>query len=174
MYRVPLRDITEQAHAGFLLFEVAGSLCAVPAGCVQEIVFLAELERPPGQPSVLEGFLNLRGRAVPVVRLDRLFDLPLTEASLHTPLIVLKIGGETFAVLVEHVLEIASVPAAALQPLSENDSFNGCAEARFAAGRRAVSVLATGRLLLEKEKRCVAELQAKAQVILDELRDSAE
>jgi purine-binding chemotaxis protein CheW len=163
--------MTGQAQTDLLVFEAAGRFCAVPAGCVQEIVFLAELTRSPGQPSVLEGFLNLRGRAIPVVRLDRLFDFPVSKATLHTPLVLLNTGGGTFAILVERVLEITPVPAAALQPLSENDSLNGCAEAQFTAEGRGVSVLTAGRLLLEKEKRCVAELQGKAQRILDELRD---
>jgi purine-binding chemotaxis protein CheW len=156
----------------YLVFEIAGRLCAVDAGHVQEIVFLPELARSPGQPSVLEGFLNLRGRAAPVIRLDRLFDFPRFEPDLFTPLIILKTGGGPFAVMAAHVREIAHVQAGELRLLSDHDSFNGCAEAQFAASGGDVTVLAPGRILLEKEARCVSELQAKTQAILDGLRDA--
>ena len=41
-------------------------------------------------PSGLAGFLDLRGTAIPIVRLDRLFDLPERQPGLHTPMIVLR------------------------------------------------------------------------------------
>ena len=54
---------------------------------------MATLFAPPGLPAGLAGFLDLRGTAVPIVRLDRLFDLPELRPGLHTPMIVLRGGG---------------------------------------------------------------------------------
>ncbi len=51
----------------------------------------------PGQPSLLGGFLNLRGSHVPVVLLRRLFGLPPEAASLYTPLIVAKLPSDADA-----------------------------------------------------------------------------
>jgi purine-binding chemotaxis protein CheW len=170
---VSLPERAGQNQIDYLVFEVAGRLCAVDASHVQEIVFLPALARSPGQPSVLEGFLNLRGRAAPVIRLDRLFDFSGPEPDIYTPLIILKSGGGPFAVMAAHVQEIARVRAGELRPLSDNESFNGCAEAQFTAAAGAVTVLVPGRLLIEKEARCVSELQARTQAILDGLRDSA-
>ena len=59
-----------------LVFHTSGLSCAFPLEAVREIVPMARLSSPPGLPSGLEGFLDLRGIAVPIVRLDRLFDLP--------------------------------------------------------------------------------------------------
>ena len=59
-----------------LIFHTSGLDCAFPLEAVQEIVPMATLYCPPGMPSGLAGFLDLRGTAVPIIRVDRLFDLP--------------------------------------------------------------------------------------------------
>ena len=51
---------------------------------------MASLFRPPTIPSLLEGFLNLRGTAVPVLSLGRLFGLHERPLELHTPLVILR------------------------------------------------------------------------------------
>jgi len=66
-----------------LIFHSSGLDCAFPLEAVREIVPMAQLFSPPGLPSGLAGFLDLRGTAIPIVRLDRLFDLPEQQAGLH-------------------------------------------------------------------------------------------
>ena len=72
----------------FLAFELSESVFAVPLEEVHSIVHLPALSRPPGMPVLLEGFLNLRGKVVPVVRLDRLFELPEKGLGPYTILLV--------------------------------------------------------------------------------------
>src|SRR5271154_6688748 len=74
----------------FLVFHACGLDCAFPLEAVLEVAPMATLFSPPGLPSGLEGFLDLRGIAVPIVRLDRLFDFPDWRPGLHTPMIVLR------------------------------------------------------------------------------------
>jgi purine-binding chemotaxis protein CheW len=152
-----------------LVFAIAGRSCAVPVEAVQEIVPMAALAHIPGQPSLLEGFLNLRGTAVPVLRLSRLFDLSPAEPGLHTPLIVLRGQPHAAGLLVDAVVEIACADRAGGLPIPENDCFNDCVQAQVEIGGRVVHVLSPERLLLEKERQCVAELRAQAQRYLDEL-----
>ncbi len=64
-----------------LVFEIAGNLCGLGAADVREIVFMPALTRVAGQPPILDGFLNLRARAIPVVTVARLFDLTATPAA---------------------------------------------------------------------------------------------
>lgn len=66
---------------------------AVRADEVAEIVAAATLLRMPGQPSILEGFLNLRGEAVAIVNFRRLFDMGAKEVWAHTPFLILKGEG---------------------------------------------------------------------------------
>ncbi len=145
----------------FLIFEIAGRSCAIAVGDVQEIVPMAALSHAPGQPSLLEGFLNLRGVAVPVVRAARLFDLPPREAGLHTPVAVMRGDIWPLGLLVDRVVEIAS-PQDVL-PLGENSSFNDCARAEARFSGRTACILDRRKLLLEEERRVIALLQARAQ-----------
>src|ERR1700680_324219 len=93
-----------------LMFHSSGLDCAFPLEAVREIVPMAALSSPPGLPSGLAGFLDLRGTAIPVVRLDRLFDLREQEPGLHTPMIILRGVLGPIGILAESVRGI--VPAA--------------------------------------------------------------
>lgn len=125
---------------------------------------MAQLARPLGLPSPLEGILNLGGTAVPVVRLDHLLRLPVLAAGLYSMLIVLKnSAGTRFALLVERTSEALSVLRSELVPIDRQDSFNACAESSFVLRGETVPLLSAQRILLEKETQALAEFQALAQ-----------
>jgi purine-binding chemotaxis protein CheW len=132
---------------------------------------MALLSRPPGLASFLEGFLNLRGAAVPVLRLDRLFPFPAKPPGLYTPLVVLRGADHPLALLVEHVQQVVSVPEEAFLPVREKSCFNDCTEAQVTLGEdgAVVHVLSVERLLLEQERRYVAEMHAITQQCLGEV-----
>lgn len=152
-----------------LVFQIGGEWCALRVEGVREIVPMAALAKPPGRPSVLEGFLNLRGVATAVVRLDRLFDLPAADAGRGARLIVLRDCQAPAAFLAESVDEIVDVPADALLPVPERNCFNDASEAMVALRDRTAHLLRPDRVLIESERRSVAEFQARAQQLLDEL-----
>ncbi len=151
-----------------LIFHLPGAACALPLAAVREIVPMALLSRPPGLPALLEGFLNLAGTAVPVVRLDRLFHLPELALGLYTPLLILRTSEDRVALMVESVRGIVAVPPDDIRAGFDGGSFNDCVEGEFTAGERVVHLLSLERLLLEKERQCLAELRAVEQ---DRLRD---
>ena len=125
---------------------------------------MAELARPPGLPAVLEGVLNLSGVAVPVLRLDQLFALPVQRPGLYSMLVILRGAHEgRFAIQVERVSEILPVSESALLPIDKDDSFNACAEATLLGSNGVIHVLSAARLLLEKEKQALLEFQEMAQ-----------
>src|ERR1700684_3566025 len=86
-----------------LIFHSSGLDCAFSLEAVREIVPMATLSSPPGLPSGLAGFLDLRGNAVPIILLDRLFGLREQPPGLHTPLIVLHGELGPIGILVESV-----------------------------------------------------------------------
>lgn len=156
-----------------LIFRIGGIHCAVRLESLQEIVPMARLSIPPGLPHILQGFLNLGGGAVPVLRLDRLFGFPEQTLDLYTPLVILNVRGNPVALLVEEVLEVAALPKTALLPVDPNHSFNGCAEATVEFRGIPAHLLDIGRLLLEKERRCVADFQRVEQGRLQKLSNAA-
>ena len=68
-----------------LVFRLADQQYGIPVGEVQEIVPMARLVRSASLPAVIDGFLNLAGRAVAVVPLRRLLGLPDRPAGVAHP-----------------------------------------------------------------------------------------
>jgi len=154
-----------------VVFELGGERCAIRAGEVQQIVLMASLGRPPGRPSILEGFLNLGGVATPVVRLDRLLGLPCAPSLLYAPLIVLRGRPDPLAWLAERVDKVVSAPDSELKPVLAGHCFSDWTESEIwlEPGGAPVHLLCRERLLLEQERSRVAELAAMAQRHLEEL-----
>lgn len=140
--------------------ELAGHSFGLRLELVREIVPMAALSRPPAMPSLLEGFLNLRGVSIPVVRTSQVLGLPASELELHTPLVIVRTGGMTLALLVERVTGIVAFPANADASIGTKDSFNGCVEALLTNAAGTVHLLSINRLLLEKERQMLAEFNA--------------
>ena len=155
---------TPQQHTqNLLIFHLSGLDCAFPLEAVREIVPMAMLSSPPGMPTGLEGFLDLRGTAIPIVRLDRLFDLREQRPGLHTPMIVLRGSGNPIGILVDSVRGIVPMTASGLLNLPESGTFRGCATARFELDGDSIHLLSPDTLLDANEVRLLAEFSAMAQ-----------
>jgi purine-binding chemotaxis protein CheW len=146
-----------------LLFCSNGLDCAFPIEAVREIVPMAMLSCPPGLPSGLAGFLDLRGTAIPIVRLDRLFNLPEQLPGLHTPLIVLHGVRGPIGILVESVRSIVPAPRSLLLEISEDRTFQGCVTAGFHFDGNLIHVLSPAALLNASEVRLLADYSAMLQ-----------
>jgi|SRR5579871_935502 len=154
----------------FLVFDISGKFCGLPVEDLLEIVPMALLSRPPSMPAMFEGFLNLRGTAVPVVSLSRMFRLEKSPLELYTPIIVVRARDCPLAFLVDHVTQILSLSATDAVPLQRDHSFNDCAAAQVTTSERVVYILSLKRVLIEKEKQCLIEFQTMEQQRLNELQ----
>lgn len=135
---------------------------------------MASLFSPPGMPSALAGFLDLRGAAIPILRLDQLFTLPEQPAGLHTPLLILQGIPLAFGLLVEAVHQIIPITPDFLRPLPEKQVFHGCATALVEINGEVIHLLSVERLLLENERCKLAEFQTAVQGRLRRLTPTAE
>jgi purine-binding chemotaxis protein CheW len=159
------------AGGGFLAFRLPGVACALPLDRLREVVPMALLSRPPGMPSLLEGLLNLGGAAVAVVRLDRLLGLPELSVGLYTPLLVLRHAEDRVALLVESVVGLITVRPEDVRP-TPGASLEDCVEGEVDVGGLTVHLLDPDRLLLEKERQCLAEFAAAEQGRLRRLEEA--
>jgi purine-binding chemotaxis protein CheW len=151
-----------------LIFSLSDRLAAFSAGDVERVTPMAELAQPPGLPPALEGLLNLGGDAVPVLRLDRLFGLAPQCPGLYSMLIVLRSRGSgRIAILADRVSEILSVPNDGLRPISQEDAFNGCAEAIATIRHEAVHLLSPDRIILANERLVISQFRAMEQARLE-------
>jgi purine-binding chemotaxis protein CheW len=157
---------SEERTQNLLIFHTSGMDCAFPLEAVQEIVPMATLSSPPGLPSGLAGFLDLRGTAIPIVRLDRLFDLPEQQPGLHTPLIVLRGVLGPICILADSVRGIVPVDSARLLEIPADRTFLGCATGALQLGGDPVHLLSPAALLAANEARLVADYSAMSQARL--------
>ena len=154
-----------------LIFHSSGLGCAFPLEAVREIVPMARLSSPPGLPSALVGFLDLRGTAIPIVRMDRLFDLPEQLPGLHTPMIVLRGVMAPIGILVNSVRGIVQVPSAGLLEIPVDGTFEGCATGAMEFEGDLIHVLSPAALLRANEDRLLADYSAMSQARLAQLEE---
>jgi purine-binding chemotaxis protein CheW len=81
-----------------LAFEVAGQLYGVQASDVEEILRAVSVVPLPKAPAVIEGVINLRGSAVPVLDVRRRFRLPAKGVE-HTDHLIVAHAGERLVAL---------------------------------------------------------------------------
>jgi len=155
----------------FLIFHSSGMNCAFPLEAVREIVPMAKLYCPPGMPSGIVGFLNLRGTAIPIIHLDRLFELPDQLPGLHTPLIVLHGVLGPIGILVDSVRCIVPGAAALLLDIPDAQTFQGCATGAMQLDGDLIYLLSPGALLQASEERFVRDYSFRSQARLLHLKE---
>jgi purine-binding chemotaxis protein CheW len=130
-----------------LVFRSSGLNCTFPLEAVREIVPMARLSTPPGLRSALTGFLDLRGTAIPIIRLDRLSNLPEQLLGMHTPTIILRGVLGPIGILVERVRGIVPMPSVVLVEIPRERTFHGCAIASVQLDGELIHVLSPDALL---------------------------
>ncbi len=135
------------------------------------MVPLAELTPLAGQPSIVEGFLNLRGEMIPVIALWRLLNGAPAAASIESPILIVRAPGTVAGLLVDRVDGVAD-DFEILSERSSHLSFNECSQAEVRVDGAPVTVLDARRLLLEEERQCLAQFTASAQERLRSLTET--
>ena len=82
-------EITETAQ--YLTFKLGDELFAIPVGQVREVLEASRITKVPTAPEYMQGVVNVRGKAIPVVDLRLKFGLPKNEATVHTRIVVMEL-----------------------------------------------------------------------------------
>ena len=154
-----------------LVFHSSGLNCAFPLDAVREIVPMARLSSPPGLPSGLLGFLDLRGTAIPIIRLDRLFNLAEQKPALHTPMIILRGVPGPIGILADSVRGIVAAPSLSFLDIPENGTFQRCATAALQLDGELIHVLSPAALIDANEHRLLADYGAMSQARLRHMHE---
>ncbi len=106
------RPVAGEAKEGvFVTLTVAEQLCGVAVETVRDILGEQAITRIPLAPPEIAGSLNLRGRIVTAIDLRRRLGLPDAPASMPRMSVVAEQGAELYALLVDQVSEVLSLPA---------------------------------------------------------------
>jgi purine-binding chemotaxis protein CheW len=106
----------------FLLFGVAGRLCACDLEAVREIVSARAATRLPGAPAWVLGIINLRGTLVTVVDLAVRFG---AGAGASKSIVVVEASGKSFGIGVDEVRDVQAVAEDALEEVDVQRAAGG-------------------------------------------------
>jgi purine-binding chemotaxis protein CheW len=99
----------ENTH-NLVTFRLEDQLYALPIEPVVQIIPMVTITRVPQIRGPVEGVINVRGAAVPVVDLRRHLDLAKAHIGLHTPIILIRVEGRVVGLIVDDVLDVLHVP----------------------------------------------------------------
>lgn len=101
-----------------VVFDLADEAYGVNIETVREIIRLQPVTVVPDTPDFVEGVINLRGAVNPVVDLRKRFNLPVSEETEDTRIVVVDIAGENIGVIVDGVTEVLRINEDAIEPTS--------------------------------------------------------
>lgn len=106
------RTTTESSEeeSVFVTLSVADQICGIPVLGVRDVLGEQVITRIPLASAEIAGSLNLRGRIVTAIDLRRRLGLPDAPAGVPRMSVVAEQGGELYALLVDQVSEVMSLP----------------------------------------------------------------
>lgn len=109
---------TQQSEQ-FVVFSLNNEEYAVPVLSVAEVVPKLEITPFPDAPDYIIGLTNLRGKILPVLDLEKKFQLASTSGA-HKHIMVAESEQEIqFGILVDQVEEVIKIPTTYIQPSPE-------------------------------------------------------
>jgi len=87
-----------------------------------DIMRVREITKPlkpaglPEAPDFIDGVINLRGSVIPVLNLHRRLRLAEPISDKNTRLLIVSLAGQAFALVVDEVTEVITVPVRDLRP----------------------------------------------------------
>lgn len=102
----------------FVIFKLANEYYGVEIATVESIIKLQAITALPQAPKFIEGVTNLRGAVIPVIDLRNRFDLPKTESTKESRIVVVEIDSMTVGMIVDAVHEVLRVPSEDIEPPS--------------------------------------------------------
>ena len=101
-----------------VVFNVGKEVYGVDTSRVQEIIRMQSITHVPGAPEFVEGVINLRGKIIPVIELDRRFGLSGSEPSKARRIVVVETEGQVVGMVVDAVSEVLRIPVDCIDPPS--------------------------------------------------------
>lgn len=97
-------------------FEVAGHVFALDVRWIREIVRWHDVTPLPRAPRLIEGVVDLRDAAVPVVDLGRALGGEPVQESAHARILVLETDGLLLGLRVDRAVDVLAVDGLAVEP----------------------------------------------------------
>ncbi|MBX9655324.1 chemotaxis protein CheW [bacterium] len=106
----------EAASQQVVGFHLAGEEYGIEITKIQEIILPGEITRIPQVPHFIEGLINLRGSVIPIIDLRKRFNLPSSERTDQTRIVVVNVGEKTIGVVVDAVTQVIRINRNQIEP----------------------------------------------------------
>lgn len=135
------------------VFELAGYRYGIQLAVTREFLRLPSITPLPKAPWIVEGIVNIRGRAIPVLDIRRRFRLPEKAPYPTDHLIVAEVGSRLIGLRVDAVLGIQHV-----DPRDIEDAITIAPGVEYLTG---VAKLPDGLVLIHDLRSFLAEAEAR-------------
>ena len=98
-----------------LVFELDNEEYALNITDLREIISIPDITPIPNAPEFIRGILNLRGKIVVVVDLEKRFGLTRENKIEPKHIVITEVEGNSFGVIVDNVEEVLRVPQSSIQ-----------------------------------------------------------
>jgi len=118
-------EVHDEASDQYLTFSLAGEEYGVDILGVQEVKVWTDVTVLPNTPAYIKGVLNLRGVIVPIVDLRARFNLPRSDYTETTVIVVLKLSidnrEKVIGIVVDAVSDVLDIPQSAQKTVADFD-----------------------------------------------------
>ncbi len=90
-------------------FRLEQEVYALPIEAIIKIISMVTITSIPRVHESVEGIINMRGAAVPVINLRRYLDVPEVPLGLHTPIILVQVSERTMGLIVDEVIDVQEI-----------------------------------------------------------------
>lgn len=136
-----------------VVFALNNQVCGVDASQVFQIIKYESVAKIPETPDFVDGVINLRGKVVPVIDLNKRFELGGTEVTRKTKIIISNMDKSFVGFTVNDVSEIINLDPEDIEKpperiyRKENVYLKGVGK----KGEKLISILDLGRILDDGE-----------------------
>jgi len=103
----------------YVLFELAGSVYAIPSENVGHIEMFEQATLVPNASPAIDGVVFSRGKVIPALNLRVRFGFPREKNTIRTRIIFANVHGRTVGLIVDTAREFQNIPADSLGPIEE-------------------------------------------------------
>jgi len=99
-----------------VVFSLNGQFYGAEASQVFQIIRYQEVTKVPRMPKFIEGIINYRGSVLPIINLNKRFELGELDINRKTKILVTKLGDKQAGFIVNDVTEILKLSDEDIEP----------------------------------------------------------
>jgi len=145
------------------VFTLNGELCGADSSQVKQIIKYQEVAKIPKMPKFLDGIINWRGNVVPIVSLNKRFELGETEINKKTKIILTTLNGKYVGFTVNDVVELLKLADEDIEIVPDivQKAGNSYVKSVGKKGDKLVSIIDLDKVLADNEIKKIEKLKTE-------------